>query len=53
MKMKLSEFIATMETRSQHPNVVQMVRTLKVVLRNKGDIMIDTDHMCKTLGVKV
>jgi hypothetical protein len=51
--MRLSEFIVKVEAGSQHPNMVQMVRTLKVVLRNKGDIMIDLGHMCKTLGVKV
>jgi len=26
---------------------------LRIVLRNKGDIQIDLDHMCKTLGVKI
>ena len=51
--MKLSEFIAKAEKASTHPNVVQMIRTLRVVLKNKGDIQIDLDHMCKTLGVKI
>jgi hypothetical protein len=53
MKMKLSEFIEKAAAASSHPNVQNMVRSLRVVLRNKGDIMIDLDHMCKTLGVKI
>ena len=53
MKMKLSEFIQYMDATSNHPNVKDMIRTLRVVLRNKGDIQIDVDHMCKTLGVKI
>ena len=53
MKMKLSEFIEKASAVSNHPNVTDMVRTLRVVLRNKGDIQIDLDHMCKTLGVKI
>ena len=53
MKMKLSEFIEKVAAASNHPNVNNMIRTLRVVLRNKGDIEIDLDHMCKTLGVKI
>ncbi len=51
--MKLSEFIEKASVASSHPNVQNMVRTLRIVLRNKGDIQIDLDHMCKTLGVKI
>ena len=53
MKMKLSEFIRKAELASSHPNVVSMIRSLKVVLCNKGDIEIDLDQMCKTLGVTI
>jgi len=53
MKIKLSEFIKKAEIASTHPNVVQTVSSLKVVLQNKGDIEIDLEHMCKTLGVKI
>jgi hypothetical protein len=53
MKIKLSEFIKKAEMISTHPNVVQMVGSLKVVLESKGDIEIDLEHMCKTLGVKI
>ena len=51
--MKLSEFIVKAEQAASHPNVVNMIRTLRVVLRNKGDIQIDLDHMCRTLGIKI
>jgi hypothetical protein len=53
MKIKLSKFIKKAEMASNHPNVVQMVNSLKVVLRNKGDIQIDLEHMCQLLGVKI
>ena len=53
MKMKLSEFIEKADAASTHPNVQQMVRSLRVILHNRGDFQIDVDHMCQTLGVKI
>jgi len=53
MKMMLSEFIEKADKQSTHPNVVALVVKLREVLREKGDVRIDLDHMCKILGVTI
>ena len=53
MKMMLSEFIEKADKQSKHPNVVAVVVKLREVLREKGDVRIDLNHMCKILGVTI
>ncbi len=53
--MKLSKFIMKMENIAKdgkHPNTTQLIPSLKIVLKNKGDIEIDLDHMSKALGIE-
>jgi hypothetical protein len=53
MKMMLSEFIENADKKSKHPNVQAVVAKLRDVLKEKGDVRIDLDHMCKILGVTI
>jgi hypothetical protein len=51
--MMLSKFIKEIEVLPSTPKTTSLVAQLKTLLNTKGDIEIDLDHMCKTLGVKI
>ena len=53
MKMMLSEFIDKLEINSNSTKVISLVEQLKVMVKVKGDIEVDLDHMCKTLGIEI
>ena len=49
----LSEFIKQIETKYNTAKTRSLVTQLKALLKAKGDIEINLDHMCKTLGVEI
>ena len=51
--MMLSKFIKKIEVLPSTPKTTSLIAQLKTLLNTKGDIEIDLDHMCKTLGVKI
>lgn len=51
--MWLSEFVEKADKASKHANVQALVVKLRDVLKEKGDVKIDLDHMCKILGVTI
>ena len=53
MKMMLSEFVRKVEANYDSIKVMGLIVNLKCVLREKGDIEIDLDHMCKHFGIGI
>ena len=52
-KISISEFIAWMEARANHPHHSQAIHTFKVIRRNKGEIKIDWKHFAKVNGFAI
>jgi glutaredoxin-related protein len=53
MKMMLSEFVRKVEANYDSIKVMGLIVNLKSVLKEKGDIEIDLNVMCKHFGVKI
>ncbi len=51
--MVLSEFLSKVEDNYDPIKVIGLIVNLKCVLREKGDIEIDLDHMCKHFGIEI
>jgi hypothetical protein len=53
MKMMLSEFVRKVEANYDSIKVIGLIVNLKSIIKEKGDIEIDLDAMCKHFGVKL
>ena len=51
--MMLSEFVRKVEANYDSIKVIGLIVNLKSIIKEKGDIEIDLDHMCKHFGVKL
>ena len=53
MKMMLSEFVRKVEANYDSIKVMGLIVNLKCILKEKGDIEIDLNLMCKHFGVEI
>ena len=53
MKMMLSEFVRKVENNYDSIKVIGLIVNLKYILKERGDVEIDLDLMCKHFGVEI